>query len=527
LYVSQGNKVIKRRRDANINGPLRLRATQLVGVFLVAIAGALLVGLVHAVRRRSSDDLLMLAVLLTGPLVASLGGEAQTIWRTLQLAPIGVLLAVLGLRQVSGVDTRGARLGIVAIFAVAIVLAAWYHDFLPHAQGLVRAATVPLAVIGLSAVALPLARQRLSLGAAIVSGVVLVAMHAAYFAADYATATAVVMMALLALAAIYDRTPERFSREPLWTAALIALVTGLFMYLYVDYGQIRRVGPIPASALVMGLRLAVASSALAAVVLVARFVGSDPVASGSSQTSSPRERGHHVGFETAGLVAAQVAYYGIDAFTDYRLRAVHAAVVVIAVIGLAALLRRAREAGVNFGHVAIAGVFGLASIQFATFYVDYVTEFQARGSAEVEGNMKVPFELVIDRTADRPAPAIYLGRLGPYYYGELFWKFYLIKHGREDLLARTIADGEFKPDRVRALPSGSLVITSPTREIDSQIEDQGVSVLQDAEEHFQVAAAVGDRADVQGRVEPPDAGKQAQPVGHVRPRPELAGVDVG
>src|SRR5262249_5076490 len=43
-----------------IGGPERLRATQLVGVFLVGVAGPLLVGLVYAVRRHSLDDLLIL-----------------------------------------------------------------------------------------------------------------------------------------------------------------------------------------------------------------------------------------------------------------------------------------------------------------------------------------------------------------------------------------------------------------------------------------------------------------------------------
>ena len=94
--------------------------------------------------------------------------------------------------------------------------------------------------------------------------------------------------------------------------------------------------------------------------------------------------------------------------------------------------------------------------------------------------MRAPFEAVIERTRTRPAPTIYMGRLGPYFYGELFWKFYLIKHHREDLLPLTVADGDFKPDRVRALPPGSLVITSPTRQIDGEIDQLAASgVLKD------------------------------------------------
>ena len=452
-----------------INGPLRLRATQLVGVFLVGLVGAMVVGLVLAVRRRAPDDLLLLAGLLTGPLVASLGGEGQTIWRALQLAPFGVLLAVAGLRYVSAVDTRLSRLAIVTIFAAAMALASWYHDFLPQAQALVRAASVPLAVTGLAVLAQPLAGTRLSfMRAALVSAGVLLSMHVVFFLVDQATTTGVLLMVGFALATVLARAPERFSRNPLYTVTLLAFVTGQFMYLYVDYGQIRRVGPIPASALVLALRLGFSSMALAAVIFFARIVEharGEPV--------EPRAPWLQVGL----LVAAQIAYYTIDVFTDFRLRAIHVAAVVIGVVGLAALVRCAREMRATFGHVAIAGLFGLVAIQFTTFYIDYVTEFQARGSAEVEGNMKGAFESVIERTRERPAPTIYLGRLGPYFYGELFWKFYLIKHHREDLLPLTVADGEFKPDRVRALAPGSLVITSPTRQIDGEIDQLAASGL--------------------------------------------------
>ena len=281
-----------------INGPLRLRATQLVGVFVVGLAGALVVGLVYAVRRHSPSDLLLLAGLLTGPLVSSLGGEAQTIWRTLQLAPFGVLLAIAGLRYTSAVDTHSSRLSMVTIFATAIALASWYHDFLPHAQALVRAASVPLAVTGLAVLVRPLAGERLPIvRAGLVSAAVLMSMHIVFFLADQATTTGVLLMVGLAAATVLARPPERFSREPLFTVALLAFVTGQFMYLYVDYGQIRRVGPIPASALVLALRLVFSSIALAAVLGVVRTV-SKPVASGFSRTSGPpKGRRHYAGFE--------------------------------------------------------------------------------------------------------------------------------------------------------------------------------------------------------------------------------------
>src|SRR5262245_3301857 len=446
-----------------VNGPLRFRATQLVGVFLVGLAGALAVGLVYAARRRSTDDLLLLAGFLTGPVVASLGGEGQAVWRTLQLAPFGILRVVVSLRYVSMVDTYVSRLAVVMTFAVVMGLASWFHDFLPHAQALVRAASLPLAVTGVAVFAPTVASDRLPIvRVALVSAAVLLSIHVVFFLVDHATATGVLLIVGLAAATVLAREPEPSCR-PLLSAALLAFVTGLFMYLYVDYGQIRRIGPIPASALVLALRLTLSSIALAIVYLFVRLVTTN------SSVRGPLERSA-VLLVAAGLIAAQLAYYWIDLFTDFRLRGIHVAAVVVAVVALATLVRTASRTRVNIGHIAIAGVFGLVSIQFTTFYIDYFKEHQSRGSADVEGNVRGAFESVIERTYNRSAPTIYLGRIGPYYYGELFWRFYLIKHHREDLLPITIADGEFKPDRVRALAPGSIVITSPTRAIDGEID---------------------------------------------------------
>jgi 4-amino-4-deoxy-L-arabinose transferase-like glycosyltransferase len=459
-----------------ISGPLRFRATQLVGAFLVGIAGVLLVGLMRAAGRHTTQDLLLLAGFLTGPFVATLGGEGTAVWRTLQLAPFGALFAVGALQYVRSVDSVASRSAVVLAFAIPLALASWYHDFLPHAQAIVRAATVPLAVAGLAVLLQRLDPDRLTVRRlALTAGPVLLVTHFAYYVVDHVTIIGIVVMAALALAAIAAPRVEGLAENPTAAVVLLALVTGQFMYLYVDYGAIGRVGPIPASALVMALRLLFASIAIGAVALVVRLQASKPVASGFSRTSGPPKGGLHVGFEAVFLVATQLAYYAVDAFTDYRLRAVHVAIVATATVALAILMRGHGDRRAAFGRVAMAGLCGLVLIQFATFHRDYFGKFQARGSADVEGNMRGAFESVIERTRQQQVPAIYLGRIGPYYYGEQFWKFYLIKHRREDLLARTVADMEFKPERVRTLPPGSLVITSPTRQIDRQIDELAAS----------------------------------------------------
>jgi hypothetical protein len=383
-----------------INGPLRFRATQLVGVFLVGIAGLLLAGLIRAARRHTTPDLLLLAGFLTGPFVATLGGEGTAVWRTLQLAPFGALLAVGALQYVRTVDSVASRSAVVLAFAIPLILASWYHDFLPHAQAIVRAATVPLAVAGLAVVLQGLDAAHLSYRRlAFIAGPVLLATHLAYYIVNHATIVGMVVIAALALAAIAAPRAERFAEHPRAAVVLLALVTGQFMYLYVDYGAIGRVGPIPASALVMALRLVFASIAIGAVALVVRLQASKPVASGFSRTSGPPKGGPHVGFEAVFLVATQLAYYTVDTFTDYRLRAVHVAIVITTTVALAILMRGHGDRREAFGRIAMAGLFGLMLIQFATFHRDYFGEFQARGSADVEGNMRGAFESVIERTS--------------------------------------------------------------------------------------------------------------------------------
>jgi hypothetical protein len=67
-------------------------------------------------------------------------------------------------------------------------------------------------------------------------------------------------------------------------------------------------------------------------------------------------------------------------------------------------------------------------------------------------------------------PAIYLGRIGPYAGGDLYWRFYLLRHRQLHLLDRTIVALDFVPERIRALPTGSIAITSPTRQDDVVID---------------------------------------------------------
>jgi hypothetical protein len=473
-----------------VDGPGRFRSTHLMPFFLLPMAGLLTIGIVGALQRRSAVDGLLVFGLLSAPLLASAGGEAQAIWRLLHLAPFGVLLATSGLQMLIGGDhsqtkeealsthavyepagsenrrsTSSRRLieltMIAVVYGLAIGLGIWYHDALPHAQALVRAASLPIVVMGL----VVLLRQ--SQGAfgsvsqiAIGGAGVIIAVHFADFIAGPAATTLAALLVAIAVAPFWRQMPDSIRRHPFLPQAAVAFGVTQFLYTYLDYGQVHRVGRLPASAIALAARLAVASAAFTAVVAVIRMTSRDSV-------SSLRDRRTAI---FGAVVCAQIAYFFLDYFLDVRLRAVHATVVLVMAAALAMSVRTGNHRRGGYISIAIAGLAGIIAIQFSFVAWDYFTESQVRGSADEEGNARIPFEAVIDRTRTRPVSAIYLGQIGSYGAGDLYWRFYLLKHHREDLLQRTISDRTFRPDRIPSLPPGTIVITSQSRESDSAID---------------------------------------------------------
>ncbi len=110
-----------------------------------------------------------------------------------------------------------------------------------------------------------------------------------------------------------------------------------------------------------------------------------------------------------------------------------------------------------------------ALLQFQDFYADYLTAYQERFVAETDGNVRDALEAVIDRSPpaapgrQRAAPAVYLGfRLGVGDWGGYYWRFYVHKRRREDLLARTINDTDasrFDEQWICHLPGESVLAT--------------------------------------------------------------------
>jgi hypothetical protein len=97
----------------------------------------------------------------------------------------------------------------------------------------------------------------------------------------------------------------------------------------------------------------------------------------------------------------------------------------------------------------------LIPLQFLFFYGDYFTQYRVRSAFGSEGNLQGAVEELIDRTPRDARRPVYLS--SNIRFIELYWKLYLIKHGREDLLERTVYFDSRTLD-VSSVPRGSLIL---------------------------------------------------------------------
>lgn len=175
----------------------------------------------------------------------------------------------------------------------------------------------------------------------------------------------------------------------------------------------------------------------------------------SVRTANPGRRLFVVGgavlVVVGGLYAARVL------MTQSRIPGAAVPMVALGVITLILGLLADR---MSLGQIAALGILAIVPIQFAYFYTDYFTDYRRRTALVFSGNIRGTYEEVIRQEGQGRVPAIYLAEIGSYGYGPLYWKFYLQKYGRRDLLERTTEGHYFKTDEVLKLPGGSLIVTN-------------------------------------------------------------------
>jgi 4-amino-4-deoxy-L-arabinose transferase-like glycosyltransferase len=110
--------------------------------------------------------------------------------------------------------------------------------------------------------------------------------------------------------------------------------------------------------------------------------------------------------------------------------------------------------------VVVAALIGVLA-QFQQYATDYFTDYRSRASEAFLFNRRGGLEYLIERSHTESIPSIYLKNLGrDVAMIERYWRFYLIKHRREDLLSRTVILGESDPFDVTTVPPESAILAT-------------------------------------------------------------------
>jgi 4-amino-4-deoxy-L-arabinose transferase-like glycosyltransferase len=104
-------------------------------------------------------------------------------------------------------------------------------------------------------------------------------------------------------------------------------------------------------------------------------------------------------------------------------------------------------------------------IQFGSFWADYFTDYRVRSNYWLGGNVRGALEQLIDRAGRDRAARVYFATLQSTAglmdtrnrWMDAYWRFYLVKQGREDLLDRS---ARLESTDVRTLPAHSLVLAN-------------------------------------------------------------------
>jgi hypothetical protein len=237
------------------------------------------------------------------------------------------------------------------------------------------------------------------------------------------------------------------------------------VYFYVDY-PVHRIGVIPASAQLFAIRFVCAGLILMVAIALARLPRTAVI--------DRLGRARLVIGASAALVMIQVAYFFIDVFGEFRARYLHVLAVAVATIGLALLLKGIAVSRLRLGQLATCALVGIAVMQFTYFYLDYFGGYRVRRASEVEGNVRIAYETLLGRARSTPIPAVYLSHKMEFaWLRDVYWKFYVLKHDRQDLLPRTInaeSSGGVDRRRIHALPAGTMVVAGVSRDDEANID---------------------------------------------------------
>ena len=114
----------------------------------------------------------------------------------------------------------------------------------------------------------------------------------------------------------------------------------------------------------------------------------------------------------------------------------------------------------------------LMPLQFALFYRDYMGDYRRRSLVWFERNIRGAVEEVVAIDEREPIRAVYLSiREVPWI--DYYWKFFLLKSHREDLVSRAVY---FSPSELdpASVPVGALVLTNADSALQKRLDDSGL-----------------------------------------------------
>lgn len=171
-----------------------------------------------------------------------------------------------------------------------------------------------------------------------------------------------------------------------------------------------------------------------------------------------------LGLQAAGAVAAigGVAYAAWSLMAQGQLTA---SAVPLALAGAALLLIGRLAPPLVTMRLLTAALLLLIPLQFAGFWNDYFSSYRERVSFWLGGNIRGALEEAIVRSDRQPNATVYFTPLKsagnqPDWrngYIDSYWRFYLLKHGRRDLLTRTKT---LEGQALSGIEPGSLVIAN-------------------------------------------------------------------
>ena len=154
-----------------------------------------------------------------------------------------------------------------------------------------------------------------------------------------------------------------------------------------------------------------------------------------------------LGLVTAPLAACLVA----EAYAIQRQLVVLPFAILIATCGFESLWARRQTTSRRVAWCLIV----VMLVQFSAFYADYFTRYQPRSAFAFGGNIRGGLEEIVDRERPGDIRPVYLST--DVAFVDLYWRFYLTKYRREELLKQTVY---FDPRGfdLHAIPDRSLVL---------------------------------------------------------------------